>query len=223
MSGATFFFRIRVAQHVCEDGKDIVDWNIIEDSGEGLLEISGRIELRDHITNIAVILHAGYDEDAVGALVGEEFCLSRNEAVFVAGARGSSCGLRCLRILWVGGSLWLCVGAFRLRGIFLAEHLVEDFNDAFRIGALELNELGDDTGRFDIDQIKNSKSLSDHRGFVREDDGVGIWNRNHGTVGVDLHDALHDSDGFFWGNEGERLVKAQHLVAICWQGLNLAQ
>ena len=188
-----------------------------------MLEISGGIELRDHITNIAVILYAGYDEDAVGALVCEEFGFSGDEAVFVAGPRGSSCGLRGLGILWVGGSLRLCVGSFCLRGIFLAEHLVKDFNDAFGIGALELNELGDDTGRFDIDQIKNSKSLSDHRGFVCEDDGVGIWHRNHGTVGVDLHDALHDSDGFFWGNERKRLVKAQHLVAICWQGLNLAQ
>ena len=86
-----------------------------------------------------------------------------------------------------------------------------------------MNELGDDPGRFDIDQVQNAEGFSDDGGFICENDRVGVWNGNHGTVGIDLHDALHNGDGLFRRNEGQRLVKAQHLVAIGRQGLNLAQ
>ena len=213
LSGAALLFGIWVTEHVRKNRKHIVDWNIIEDSGEWLLEISGGIELRDHITNIAVIFHAGYDEDAIGALVGEEFGFSGDEAVFVAGARGRPCGLRGFGILRGGGGL-LGIGAFRLRGILLSEHLVQHFNNAFGIGALELNELGDDPGRFDINQVQNAEGFSDDGGFICENDRVGVWNGNHGTIGIDLNDALHNGDGFLRRNEGEGLVKTQHLVAI---------
>ncbi len=181
-----------------------------------MFEIGGGVELGDDLAHVAEIFHAGDDEDAVGALVGEEFGLAGEEAVFVAGAGGSSggglggrAGL-AVRLLGLGGG----GGGVGFSGLLGAEHFVEDFHDALGAGALELDEFGDDLRGLDIDEFEEAEGLADDRGFVGENDRVGVWNGNEGPVGVDLDDALDDGHGLLGRDVVEGLVEADDLVAI---------
>ena len=68
-----------------------------------------------------------------------------------------------------------------------------------------------------VDDLQQGKSLADNRSLIGDHQCGGVGDGNKRSVGIELHHALQNRDGFLRGEELQRFVEAHDLVAICRQ------
>ena len=164
------------------------------------------VQFRDEFAEVFVVFSPDHNQEAVRPLVSNELSLAAQE-VCLAPA-GNDCSLLALALRWRGTASARSTAS---------EHLAQRFYNFLRIGSLQGNEFRDDLVRFMVDDFQQGKSLADNRSLIGDHQCGGIGDGNKRSVGIELHHTLQNRDGFLRGEELQRFVEADDLVAICRQ------